>query len=454
MALVYGAPGEARAQHPPRGVAASSSRATSSTGGTRPPGRGRPHPDLRRLPLAPVRRLPLRRRRPATRPSSTSPSPFLEGAAARARPGGRLRPARRRRARSATLYEHCVRALEHGLPARRPRPAADGHRRLERRHEPRRRRGQGRERLGRLVPDRRSSREFAALAEARGDPARAATLPRPGRGAPAPPSRSTPGTATGIAGPTSTTARRSARPQNDECRIDSLAQSWAVISGAADPERARQAMAVGRRAAGPARRRPDPPVRPRRSTRARSSPATSRATSRASARTAASTPTRPPGSSRPPRSLGRGRRAVELFDLLNPIRHADRPRGGRPLQGRALRRRGRRLRPAAAHRPGRLDLVHRLGRLALPRRPRGDPRASSRQGDRLAIDPCIPGDWPGFEIDLPPPLGDLPDRRREPRRRRARASRRHARRPARRRGRDPAGRRRPAHEVRVVLGPA
>jgi len=29
---------------------------------------------------------------------------------------------------------------------------------------------------------------------------------------------------------------------NTECRIDSLAQSWGVISGAADPERARQAM--------------------------------------------------------------------------------------------------------------------------------------------------------------------------------------------------------------------
>ena len=31
---------------------------------------------------------------------------------------------------------------------------------------------------------------------------------------------------------------------NTECRIDSLAQSWAVISGAADPLRARQAMAA------------------------------------------------------------------------------------------------------------------------------------------------------------------------------------------------------------------
>jgi cyclic beta-1,2-glucan synthetase len=31
---------------------------------------------------------------------------------------------------------------------------------------------------------------------------------------------------------------------NDECQIDSIPQSWAVISGAADPQRARQAMAV------------------------------------------------------------------------------------------------------------------------------------------------------------------------------------------------------------------
>jgi cyclic beta-1,2-glucan synthetase len=32
--------------------------------------------------------------------------------------------------------------------------------------------------------------------------------------------------------------------RNDECRIDSIVQSWSVISGAADPERARQAMAA------------------------------------------------------------------------------------------------------------------------------------------------------------------------------------------------------------------
>ena len=31
---------------------------------------------------------------------------------------------------------------------------------------------------------------------------------------------------------------------NDECRIDSIAQSWAVLSGAAEPERAARAMAA------------------------------------------------------------------------------------------------------------------------------------------------------------------------------------------------------------------
>ena len=30
--------------------------------------------------------------------------------------------------------------------------------------------------------------------------------------------------------------------QNEECRIDAIAQSWGVISGAADPEKAQQAM--------------------------------------------------------------------------------------------------------------------------------------------------------------------------------------------------------------------
>ena len=50
--------------------------------------------------------------------------------------------------------------------------------------------------------------------------------------------------ANGIAAPTSTTARRWALPQNPECRIDSIAQSWGIISGAAEPGRAARAMAA------------------------------------------------------------------------------------------------------------------------------------------------------------------------------------------------------------------
>ena len=51
-----------------------------------------------------------------------------------------------------SLYEHCVRAIDDQPGDRRPRPAAHGHGRLERRDEPGRRRRQGRERLARLVP--------------------------------------------------------------------------------------------------------------------------------------------------------------------------------------------------------------------------------------------------------------------------------------------------------------
>ena len=50
-----------------------------------------------------------------------------------------------------TIYEHCVRALKHGYRLGSPRIAADGHRRLERRHEQGGRPRQGRERLERVV---------------------------------------------------------------------------------------------------------------------------------------------------------------------------------------------------------------------------------------------------------------------------------------------------------------
>ena len=48
---------------------------------------------------------------------------------------------------------------------------------------------------------------------------------------------------------------------NPECQIDSLPQSWSVISGAGDPQRSRQAMAGRGPAPHPPRRRADPAIR-------------------------------------------------------------------------------------------------------------------------------------------------------------------------------------------------
>ena len=81
---------------------------------------------------------------------------------------------------------------------------------------------------------------------------------------------------------------------NEECRIDAIAQSWAVLSGAAAPERAAQAMgAVERELI----RRDDglALLSRRRSTNPRWIPATSRLIRPACARMAASTPTPPRG---------------------------------------------------------------------------------------------------------------------------------------------------------------
>ena len=108
---------------------------------------------------------------------------------------------------AATVYEHCIRALESGRPRRRARAAAHGRRRLERRHEPRRSRGQGRERLARLVPHLRAasaSRRSASRAATSSGPTTTATGPS---GSPRR-SRRRRGTAPGTAARTSTTARR------------------------------------------------------------------------------------------------------------------------------------------------------------------------------------------------------------------------------------------------------
>ena len=95
--------------------------------------------------------------------------------------------------------------------------------------------------------------------------------------------------------------------------------------------------------------------------------------------------------------LGQGERAAELFDLLNPIQHGLDAGGRGALPRRAVRRGRRRVRRAAARRPRRLDVVHRLGgwlyRAALE-----TILGFRLHGDRLTLAPCVPKDWASYEI--------------------------------------------------------
>ena len=115
---------------------------------------------------------------------------------------------------------------------------------------------------------------------------------------------------------------------SDECRIDALAQAWAVISGVAPPERAAQAWMRSRPQLVAEQDRLirllDAAVRSHR----RTIPATSRATCRACARTAASTRTRRSGRCRRwPRRAGRERAATPARDALAGEPRAHRRRG-------------------------------------------------------------------------------------------------------------------------------
>ena len=126
------------------------------------------------------------------------------------------------------------------MQVRRARIAADRVRRLERRHEPRRPRGPGRKRVARMVPRLRAQRVRAccAIARLRSDLAQryrnearwlTGMLELSWDGGWYRRAYFDDGTPLGSA-------------QNEECKIDSLTQSWAVLSDAAQPRRAARAM--------------------------------------------------------------------------------------------------------------------------------------------------------------------------------------------------------------------
>ena len=184
--------------------------------------------------------------------------------------------------------------------------------------------------------------------------------------------------------------------ENTECRIDDIAQSWSVISGAGKPERARQAMAstdrhLVREDAGLIllltppfdKMTPSPGyiqgyvpgVRENGGQYTHAALWTVLAHAR----------------------LDNGDRAEKLFRMINPINHAADPRGHRTLSRRALRRRRRRLLAGSSRRPRRVDLVHGLGGWMYRVGVETLLGLNLHRG-ALRIDPCIPHGWKGYEM--------------------------------------------------------
>ena len=144
---------------------------------------------------------------------------------------------------TATLFEHCARALDqslalgsHGLPLIGTGDWNDGMNRVGEH-------GKGESVWLGLAPPRGAHSLRAAGRRAPGDDPRRgmarARRPRCRRR-----SSARHGTATGTGAAGSTTARRSARRRARPAGSIRIAQSWAVISGAANPERAARAMAA------------------------------------------------------------------------------------------------------------------------------------------------------------------------------------------------------------------
>ncbi|MDY6877807.1 MAG: glucoamylase family protein [Chloroflexota bacterium] len=184
--------------------------------------------------------------------------------------------------------------------------------------------------------------------------------------------------------------------ENDECQIDSIAQSWAVLSGAADPARAAQAMeAVAERLV-----RPDdqlvllftPPF-----DKTRHDPGYIRGYLPGIRENGGQYTHAALWAAWAFAELGQGDRAAALFRLLNPIYHSDWPEkvaryrvepyvvaadvySVPPHTGRG----------GWTWYTGSASWMYRLGVEAI--------LGVRRRGNILRIDPCIPKNWPGYEL--------------------------------------------------------
>ena len=160
--------------------------------------------------------------------------------------------------------------------------------------------------------------------------------------------------------------------ENSECRIDSIAQSWAVLSEAGDPKRAAQAMeSVNKLLVKQAEQMIllfTPPF-----DKTGSDPGYIKGYLPGVRENGGQYTHAAIWTAWAFAKLGQGDRAGELFHLLNPISHADTPEKVSALQGGAICHRRRYLQPVPAHRDGRLDMVHRLLRLDVPPGDRSHP---------------------------------------------------------------------------------
>ena len=293
-----------------------------------------------------------------------------------------------------TVYEHCVRALEyglrlgpHGLPLMGTGDWNDGMNQVGAG-------GQG-ESVWNGWFMLATLREFAALAEQRGDAARAAWCRERAEALRVALEEHAwdggwyrrayfdDGTPLGSS-------------QNDECQIDSIAQSWAVISGAGDPERARQAMAAVE----------DHLVRDADQMILLFSPPFDRGSLEPGYIKGYVPGIRENGGQYTHAAtwvvlatalLGRGERALELFALLNPVRHATTAEGvarymvepyvmaadvygAPPHTGRG----------GWTWYTGSASWLYRVGLEAI--------LGFRLRGDRLRIEPCVAPDWPRYEL--------------------------------------------------------
>jgi cyclic beta-1,2-glucan synthetase len=357
----------------------------------------RAHPLLGRFPVAAVRHRALpggdRRCRRAARAGRLHRGPA--GAPGR---GVLLRPAAALEPANEDLYRplQAFAAAWHA-PARRARPAADGHGRLERRHEPCRGTRPRRKRVARLLPVRNAG----ALRRAGTRHATTMASPKPvarTQASAAPEaSKPMPGTATGTGVPGSTTARRWARQGSDECNIDSIAQSWSVLSGAGAPERAHgRAMASLHSAwcgadAGLIQLL-DPPF-----DNTAQDPGYIRGYLPGVRENGGQYTHAAIWATMAFAKLGDTATAWQLLDLINPVNHGATPPAIATYKVEPYVVAADVYAVAAARGPRRLELVHRLGgwmyRLIVE-----SLLGLQREGEVLRIEPCLPVDWPGYGI--------------------------------------------------------